>query len=558
LSRALTLLLLALAACGSDGTHGRDARDLAETAATDGSHDLDAAADDIPDLKPTDRTHDDTPTPVDVQAAVEECKFWLSNAEPVIAAQCFTDVLALVPDSLDARFGLALSRYVNATEIAAMLLTLPTQYGAYVSGEGTALKPESENDYLVEEVHAAFLKLRNGFLDADAQFAQITDPAFSWDIEQVPIYVLTRPIMNLRGRFDLADVHLLRSYCGFFLWTFELITAQDLHTDFLTAVYKAREMRDAGKIEIPQLLALLSNLMAADPQFLELRPDDGNELFGAGNAHMVQVGQELLAAIDWLVENEPDPPDGDVSVLTWSGPDVVLTVRNQVPDFGTLEVPLTIAFTPDMLEASRTLASAMHEPGAALPFSQSLAVQLGTALSMLSKLGLFDLLPVNIPIDVSDLEPGQVTSLLAVMFADSIAFDWGTFFAHPVGLRTLLPLLIKDPDSTGPEGTWMEWECPAETADTGFPLKAAGFLCSKDADLIDAPHFLGTTYELAGDGLASPLPYMVWTDPAWGGLLLVDDQFVEGSTDHHFVSPDLALTNLGIHQWLLQVVGLAR
>ncbi len=492
----------------------------------------------------------------EVQALIDEGKYWLSNAEPGIAAKKFEEARALAPENRDAIFGAALSHYVSALELLSMVLTLPSQFSSYGAGSGTRSDPESQNDQLVEQVHEIFLFLRQGFAEAEVGFSAIQEIDFRFDIEGVPIYVQTRPSLVLRGKFDLADVRLLAGSNAFFLWFTELLAAQDFHSDLLSAAYAGMKASDEG-LDLFTILDLLGHLIASDERFFTLREEDGKELFDAGMKHMVDAGANLMEGLALLEELSAEEEAGEAISVTWDGDDVVLVVHNQV-DFATLEeVPLEIAFSPELIESSKALLEQMQLPGQVVPFSAGPAIQLGTLLGLAARLDVLKFMPVEIPLDVSGLQPGQVTTLLVLMFQDSVGFDYGTLASQPTGLRTLLPLLMKSPDPQGPADFWMEWECPGETAGTGAPLAAKGFLCTQESELVDAPHFDGTPHEMAADGYPSPLPYLVWEDPSWSGFLAVDHHFPPmGTGDPEFVEPDLSMANTALHLWLKQLVGL--
>ncbi|MBM4353414.1 MAG: hypothetical protein FJ109_06390 [Deltaproteobacteria bacterium] len=492
----------------------------------------------------------------EVQALVDQGKYWLSNAEPVLAAKEFEAALALDPTNSDAVFGAAVSRYVAATELLAMVLTLPSQFSGYGAGSGTRSDPESQNDYLAEEVHNIFLFLRSGFLEAESGFSSIQDIGFRFDIEGVPIYVGTRPVVVLRGKFDLADVRLLAGSNAFFLWFTELLAAQDFRSDLLAAAYAGMKAQDEG-LDLFTILDVVGHLMASDERFFTLRKDDGHELFAAGMQHMVDAGANLVSGLSLLEELGAEEEADEAISLGWDGGDRLMVVRNRVDGATLDEAPLEIAFSQELIDASQELLDRMQVAGETVPFSQGPAVQLGTLLGFAARLDVLKFMPVEIPIDVSGLQPGQVALLLALMFPDSLGFDYGALAAQPVGLRVLFPLLMKVADPVTAADFWMEWECPAETAANGVPAAAKGFVCSKNAELVDASHFPSTPFEMEPDGYLSPLPYLVWEDPTWGGFLLVDHHFPPmGEGDPEFVIPDLALTNTGLHVWLKQLAGL--
>ena len=511
--------------------------------------------------QPPDGLGDVDAAPPDVQWLIEEGKYWLSNAEPALARQSFLGALGLDPANREALFGAGLSEYVRSLELFGMIMTMPTQFVGYVGGDGNGFRaagpPESENDFLAEQLSGLFVQLRAGFAEADGYFEQVAHPDFSWYIEQVPIYVLTRPVVSFRGEFDIADVYFLRSSAAFLLWFTEVLAAQDFHADMLTAFYLAEELQDQG-IEVWGILSIVSKLMASDPRFLTLREDGGVEMFNEGAGHMRDCGEFFLEGLT-LLEDPGRSGENHVTGLEYHQGDPVIVVRNRV-DYDTgEEEALEIEFAAELVTAQEELLAALEMPGQVVPFSAGPAVQLGTVFGVLTRFGVLRFIPVELPLDFSDLQPAEVAGLLAVFLGDSIGFDYGSFLQNPTGLRSFFPHLNKEADATNAEDFWMEWECPGETAETGFPLKAQGFLCSSAAELEDSAHFVGTEYELEADGLASPLPYMVWEDPAWGGILGVDELYlVEGGDPAQFAVPDLWLVNLGVHLWLEPVLGLLR
>ena len=545
----MTLATFTVVACG--GSKSSDPADLRTDVQDLATTDLPSTIDLAEDLSPP-----EVRRPPNIEELLDEGRYWLINAEPVFALSFFEAALELSPDNPDAIFGAGLSEYVRAAELFAMILTLPTQFGAYGAGDGTAPlpEPESQNDYLAEQAHQIMLFLHEGFAAAEGHFQRLDDPDFSWTIEQVPIYVFTRPVINLKGTFDRADIYLLQSSNAFFLWFTALLAAQDFHTDLLTAVYGALSARDSG-IDLLSLLDILSTLIASDDRFFQLHETDGEALFVDGQRHMREAGEFLLLG---LLEQPDSETVGEQALfVSYEVHGPVLYVNERV-DFATEEPELlAITFEQELLDRTEDFIDRMETPGEFVPFSGSGALQLGTVLGFAAKLDLLRFMPVTIPIDLSNLEPGQIVALLTLFLSDAIALDFGSFFQHPTGLRTFLPRLLKVPNPAGPEDFLMEWECPDEIGEGGTPAGTGAFLCSAEAELVDAPHFVGTSFEIPADGLASPMPYMVWDDPTWAGLLAVDELYLENGGDPaSFVSPDLLLTNLGVRLWIESLLGL--
>lgn len=553
---ALLVAMLFHMSCSSSKTHGNETGDI-----------LTGRADMVPDVA-GDRTADgitpeqsssdilDDGRSLDVTQLIEEGKYWLANGEPGFALNSFDKAILIDPDNMDAVFGAGLSAYVRNVELFAMVLTLPTQMSAYGAGAGTFMKPESENDFLVEETHKIFMYLRKGFAEAEVHLKRIEDPGFSWTIEQVPVFVFTKPVINMRGRFDFADVNLVLSANSFLLWFTELLAAQDLHSDLLTIAYSAIELRDEG-LDALSVLQLAAELMASDPRFFELHEDDGEFLFMEGSRHIRDTGFYLLQGLSLLEEGNADSQD--VTWLEYDAGNPVLMLRNRVDFHSQEEEVVAIEVDTDLIARSEELLAAMDNPGEVVTFASGPVLQLGIVLGFANKLDLLRFLPVKIPIDVSDLEPAEIVALLSMFMGNSLGFDYGALFANPIGLRRILPLMVKVPDPGGPEDLWMEWECLGEIEDNAAPLAAGGFVCSKGAELTDSDHFASTPYAFNADGFASALPYMVWEDPTWGGFLAVDEAYLESKGDPPgFVIPDLKMTNLGVHLWLDPLLGLLR
>jgi hypothetical protein len=554
--RIATICAVLLVSCSSSRTAPPDVPDGVPDLAIEVGDWEDLRIEPVDDIRPDEV---ESRRPGNYDELMEEGRYWLSNAEPGFALNAFEAALALQPQEQDALFACGLAAFVQNVELFAMVLTLPTQFGSYGAGEGNLqfFKPESENDYLVEELHRIFMELRSGFVVAEDYFKAVDDPGLVWTIEQVPIYVFTRPVVNLRGAFDYGDVQLLLSANAFFLWFTELFAGQDFHTDLLTIAYSALDLQDNGA-DLFSILELASTLMASDPQFLELHHEDGEFLFERGGQHMWDIGFYLVEGL-YNQSNEPGEVNGHAVAIDYRDGNPVMVITNRVDFHSQEEEVLSIEFAGELLSQADELLAAFDSPGDYVPFSRGPAIQLGIVLGMFSKLDLLRFSPVEIPIDLSNLEPGQVTALLGMFLGNSFGFDYGTLFQNPIGLRQILPLMLKEPEPQGPEDFWMEWECPGEIEESGSPAGAGGFVCSATAELIDAPHFVGTEYEIPADGLPSGLPYMVWEDPTMGGMLGVDELYLDNHGDpQNFVTPDLRLTNLGLHLLLEPIIGLLR
>jgi hypothetical protein len=554
---ALTLGLAGLlAACGGSSTGPLDAGDVLpeEAAAPDveegyasecGGGDACGAKDvqepfEILDeyLEEAEVTPETVEVSAEAQAAIDKGKYWLINAEPVLALGEFKRALELAPGSVDATFGAALAEMVDATEFVGMVATMPAQFAGYGAGAGAFWRPTwptlgalneplTENDYLAETMHDLIKGMRDRFALAADWLDKLEGADLHWDIERVPVYLGTEPFLMYRGTFDRSDLAIMRAVTDFCLWALDLLVAQDLHTDLLTAIVL---VKDADAVDVNVILDMVVYLLEQDPRFLTINSIDGQEFFADGAARMAGVGSGLLNALEVLRGESPD--EDQVSILDPEAADDTLVVRNRVDRFqpeGEQEVPFRMAFGAGVQADYALALEGLSAAGAPVPFDQGGLAQLTTVLMTAIKLDILKRFGVSLPIDLSKMEVQSALTLLRTLVpAEALALDWASFAQDPMGLRGILPLVAPGEDGKG--HVLMEWECPEElAANNGAPTGTGGFFCSKDAVLVDAPHFVGTPYEIPADGLASGIPYLAWEDPTWHGLLYVDPTLVDGA-----------------------------
>jgi len=168
---------------------------------------------------------------------------------------------------------------------------------------------------------------------------------------------------------------------------------------------------------------------------------------------------------------------------------------------------------------------------------------------------------------------------------DAFAFDFGSFFANPVGVRDLLPVWRSDLD---PEKNnfLLEWDCPNDLDEVGFPKGDFGLfcpvtwdcpedqnplsdmfdlyyygensnhtLCTMKTNLTDLPHFEGEIFRAKGvtlimvDGNTSVIPYVPFPDPMFNKLLYLRD-----SQGGYFALPTNQSLNNFLHGPLFTLV----
>jgi len=173
---------------------------------------------------------------------------------------------------------------------------------------------------------------------------------------------------------------------------------------------------------------------------------------------------------------------------------------------------------------------------------------LGTIAVVLVRSGLLDTFGIALPdfLDLTVLEVDDVVAVLQGLLPNVMAFDWGEAFSRPAGARVWLPAVTTD-------GMLMDnrmivaWECPDDTAATGYPTGTFGMLCAKDASLVDGPHFADTPFAIAADGTASGVPVLAFHDYTLNALVFVDLEGQAGSDDAStYVAADGVLLNAAI------------
>ncbi|MBM4319443.1 MAG: hypothetical protein FJ125_05640 [Deltaproteobacteria bacterium] len=469
----------------------------------------------------------------------------LAEARPRDALHLFEEAMTLDAEHPDALFGAALAGTIDTVELLSMILSLPGQLSGFAI---------SRNEYVAEELHRQLLLLREGLV-VGLERAEAIDPdALSFEVEAAWVYLGIRPKLVYRGVFDGGDLHLFRATISFVTALLDVVCGQDLRTDLLGAINVLRDGLDG--LDMAALGRIAGLLFRPEPQsFLQIHPQDGAALFAAGREHLAAVGRELNLAVEWMMA-QAETPDGRPQVSRLEelpgGSSWRLTVQNAVkveegvgdgaageqlqPEL--LERPMSFTFRDRTLEAFAHASTALDRPGELVCFRTEAVPVLATILHAALQLGLLDSLTGSLPIDLGALDREAVEVLLGNLLPLPAALDMGSFFSRPVGLAPFFPRLGDEE----PARFLAEWECPEELDGRGYPAAARGILCSAEALLTDAAHFDGQPWALAADGITARLPYLVWEDPTFNGLLLVDRSALPlpvGGGEPGYAPPDL-------------------
>lgn len=502
----------------------------------------------------------DPGTPPEVLDLIAEGKRWLRDGEPAFARKSFEAALDLAPDHTDALFGLALSHLVYGSELAVMAVSIGGQLSdpeASAASTGTPPDTWSQNEYLAAELHYIFMNLRKHFALGSDLLARVEGRPLAFEVEAVPVSLGIKPTVMFRGVFDEADAHVMRAVADTAAGVLDVLAGQDLSTDVLTIVGLVQDGFD--DVDGRAIFGILAYLLNEDARFLTPHPEDGETLFEDARRRFGDAGRHLAAAIEAL---RVEGPSG--KGVTWWEPDAdeggTLHVCCQVrraADGAATEEEMTFGLTADILAAFRDASESIRTPGHKVTLHGAVLPILATMVSLVSQTGFLEGIQVSLPIDLGGFEIAGISALLGSLLPNVVAFDWGAFFEHPVGLRAWLPEVTHGGQGGLTDTVIAEWECPGDLDENGFPSGTLGLLCAKEADLEDGPHFAGGPFEVGADGVASPVPVLAFSDPTLNHLIHVDLGGVPGGADASSYEPaDLRSLNAALARLLAGVLSL--
>ncbi|MBM4397401.1 MAG: hypothetical protein FJ087_17155 [Deltaproteobacteria bacterium] len=454
-------------------------------------------------------------------ALVAGCTHQLEIGESGRALKCFEAALPQWPDDADLLFGAALSGLVYASELSVMITSAPAQFADPGDGYAETL-PEgmSQNEYLAAEIHRIFMRLREHFVTAAGRLDRVAGRGVRFEVTACPIFLGLKPTLQARGVFDDGDVLLMGAIADAIIGVFDFLAGQDWDTEVLDLVNFVKD--GLGDVDFQAIAGVLTHLLNSDERFLTLHPVDGATLFEDARVRFGAAGAKLEAAIARIRELGDGGKD-----VTWVE-DVGATARlkfasviRYADDGTTAEEVLSFELTQKVMAGFRNASESILTPGRRTTLHGGVFPVLAAMAVTASRSGMLSGMNLKLPIDIGAFEIGALSDLLGGLVPNVLAFDWGTFFGKPAGLRPWLPEWT---DGAGPlkDRFLTEWECPDDLDADGYPSGALGLLCGDGATLSDAAHFAGESFATEPDGIASALPVFAFGDPTLGGLLYVD------------------------------------
>jgi hypothetical protein len=575
---AALALAATLAACGggSDTLPGDAVPDLPDAAGDPGPDGTgDVTDDDRGDLATDESLGPDWHYPPDVAEAgdVEPCDAaeqvakgidWLAKAESGFARNEFEAAVVACPDDVRARFGAALAEMTFGAEQFVSALTV-------LSGQGTGptapskpfgywpldAPPGSQNEWLAGELHKLMVALRSSFAAAADNLVAIGDADPQFEMDASPVYLGIKPSLILRGRFDTGDVFFMRAVANLMTGILDVFVGQDLDSDVMSMVSMAKDGID-GDVDFMWISRFAAYLLGDSAHFLDLHPEDGLDAFQDAKTRFADVSPLLEKAIAKM--REAGAGDDQVSFIEDLGTDVTIKVRNRVrkDDQGKpAEEPWSITLTKQHLQAFADCSKSILTPGYKVTLHGGVVPVLSAIVVGMVRTGILDSVDlVKLPIDISPLDVEDLAGVIRSLIPNVMAFDWGEFFEHPVGLRAWFPAYTTD------KPLWQndllaEWECPGDLGTDGYPNGKLRLLCTKDAVLTDAAHYVGTSYATTADGILSGFPVLAFPDPTLNHLAYVKLDAAAGSADTTgYVLADQTSLNAALAKLLGGILGL--
>lgn len=551
---AFTVVVLALAwgACGDDSNGTVADADVV----TDTAGDTGVIGDVGPDGDDGD-AGDTTVPPVDVSAEVAACKAELAAGQSFRALREAEAGLERAPDDPDALFCAALAGMIDRVEFSLSLGKVLDMAGTYTS---LVAEEPSYGDELAEEIHGIFAYLHAGFALGVERLDAIGDRPLTFDADAVWVYNGPKPMLVYRGRFDQGDVQLMRVYGRFTVGVLDILRGQDLRGDVATLAALIVEDGLDGGFGFDKLLEILAYLTATDERFLTLHPEEGVDAFLEAREVLAGFGPELRAALA-AVESLPTTPGVDevttAELMVDDG--YRLTMRSRVDGAGdaAVETPIEVELAGPVLDGLDAVSLSVREPGTLVPWAGGMTHLLAIMIEpIIETRALGDLTLGGVTLAPGIFTIDSLANLLAALVPSPAAFDMGTFYANPVGLRALLPR-SEGLGGFGADKMIAEWECPDDLDASGLPQGSGRVVCTDGVALVDGPHFVGTPDELAADGYESGFAYFVWNDPTWNGLLWADLSEVLPDTEPGFTAVDATTINVVIGEMIGPLLNLA-
>jgi hypothetical protein len=385
-----------------------------------------------------------------------------------------------------------------------------------------------------------------------------TNPNYRFVIDTLPIKIGPFVLANVGGEYDLGEVEFFSAAINALGGILDVVLSIDFSIDLVSTINLYIDNPEAfEEITADDVIALIVAVFRDNPELLGLEPDAGAALMIDAGAKLSHAFGDLAAGLVFIIAETDDQSDDIIKHALIEGIDTLQIkldttqnpfIEGEIDPQSLLSIPLNsedINIIDTFLRISESFANSGVRISWATDFVPmiSLAVVLildthlldGVIESLLGELDPALAGTVNSILSQDIIDAGLIGNLLLGFVGDFFEFDFGTFFASPVGIRSLLPAWTSSGE--GLEDTLiLEWEC-AEESVTDI------YICDDGVELSDSEHFYpdATTHFSAADfsamsidpidqdGIESILPYIAFQSPSFNGMLYVDVHSLAGA-----------------------------
>ncbi len=492
----------------------------------DGDLDGDTIDGDLEDAEMEGEAEDESG--VDVSEQVARGVDWLENGEAVLANVAFKEAFELNSNDPQARFGYAFTESLVAFELFA-----DTILGA-VTGIGDMLKTsapkpppadyETWDDWFDQELVTGLNLMADRFNKSVELYGPLKEQGgLSMTFNRLPVYVgLDEPTV-IKGEIDDADVFFFDAMSRTFAILLDFINAHHVKSDLATLIAVIAPELDG--VDITKILGIVAYLLNYEEKFLAFRDGGKQQVIDTGDL-MLGALQDVLDGVEAAeaeLATDSDQEDEFFVVVDKRG---VINLKMQIwtldKDEEAEEMKQVTILTADEVQAVGGWRDQIRDGGDPTPMDSVVMPTIASAAILPIAFGLLDSLGLELGLDPALITPGILVGLInGFVNFDVLALDLHAYYQDPKPLRAMMPYWTSDKPKLE-NSLLLEWECSEAEMEDGLPDGSAGLFCADSEGLIDAPHFVGTDFEIAADGHTVITPYIAFSDPTLGNMMYVN------------------------------------
>lgn len=384
------------------------------------------------------------------------------------------------------------------------------------------------------------------------------NPNYKFVIDSLPVKIGPFVLANIGGEYDLGEVEFFSAAINAIAAVIDIVLSIDFSLDVVAMIDIFTSNSEVfEEITTEEVLALVAAIFRDNPDLLQLEPDGGAAMMIAAGGKLSETFANLASALQFIVAETDDQGDDIVKYAMIDGIDTLQIqldttqnpfVENEADPQSLLSIPLNseeINITDTFIKISDSFANS----GVRVSWAEDFVPMISLVVVIVLDTHLLDGVIESV---VGQLDPslagtvtgilnqdvidaGLIANLLLGFVGNYFEFDFGPFFASPVGLRKLLPGWTSSGEGLD-DTLILEWECDRQ-------FLTSLLICGDEAELVDGDHFYpdDTTdftaddltamniEPIGNDGIESILPYIAFQSPDFNGMLYVDVHSLAGA-----------------------------